>query len=356
MDKFEISDFLESYNNQNRRGTCKACRKAVQWSRVHVAQHKRATCVDASPEEKSMFAKRKFEHGSNNNSVEDLSDHNTSTNCILTSEERNDIDGKFANFFYRTGISFRVADSAAFKDLIKALNPTYAESMPSAKQLSGPLLDKEFAKSSDRVGKVLEESENLTLISDGWTNVRGDHIVNFCIKAPGKKTVFYSSIDTSGISQNAVEVANAICSVIEKLGPERFCSVITDNANVMKASWDIIETTYPHISANGCAAHAMNLLVKDSRREYPALYQVAKPTIEMVCSSAASERGWSTFRFIHSRLRNRLTNERVKKLVFVYTNCAMLDQEDKFDYIFEEGAVISGTDCEESEENSENVL
>lgn len=85
------------------------------------------------------------------------------------------------------------------------------------------------------------------------------------------------------------------------------------------------------------------------RLDFPALYQVAKPIIEMVCSSAASERGWSTFRFIHSRLRNKLTNDRVKKLVFVYTNCAMLDEEDKYDYIREEGAVISGMDCHETD-------
>ncbi|KAG5672488.1 hypothetical protein PVAND_002614 [Polypedilum vanderplanki] len=52
------------------------------------------------------------------------------------------------------------------------------------------------------------------------------------------------------------------------------------------------------------------------REKYPALAQIAKPITEMICTSAAAERTWSTFGFIHSRLRNRLTNERVKKLVF----------------------------------------
>lgn len=86
------------------------------------------------------------------------------------------------------------------------------------------------------------------------------------------------------------------------------------------------------------------------RRDFPSLYKVAKPVTEMVCSSAASGRGWSTFKFIHTRLRNRLSNERVMKLVFLYTNCAMLDEIDKFDYIFEDGAVICGEDCEENDE------
>lgn len=184
-------------------------------------------------------------------------------NRISTQEQIDDIDEKFGNFFYRTGISFRVAESSAFKDFVKALNPTYAKVLPSRKHLSGAFLEKAHKKSSNRIEEILAGADNLTLISDGWTNVKGDHIVNFCIKAPGKKTIFYSSIDTTGISQDSEAIADAICSVIEKLGPQHFCCVITDNANVMKKSWEIIETTYPHISANGCAAHVMNLLIKD---------------------------------------------------------------------------------------------
>ena len=49
------------------------------------------------------------------------------------------------------------------------------------------------------------------------------------------------------------------------------------------------------------------------RVKYPALFKLAKPISEMICSSAIAERSWSTFRFINSKLRNRLTNYRVKK-------------------------------------------
>lgn len=82
------------------------------------------------------------------------------------------------------------------------------------------------------------------------------------------------------------------------------------------------------------------------RREFPSLFLIAKPITEMICSSAASERTWSTFRFLHSRLRNRLSNESVEKLVFVYTNSALMDKKDKTDYILEEGAMINGNDYE----------
>jgi hypothetical protein len=69
------------------------------------------------------------------------------------------------------------------------------------------------------------------------------------------------------------------------------------------------------------------------KREFPSLYICAKSVNEMICSSAASERVWSIYRFIHSRLRNRLSNEKVEKLVYIYINCAILDKADDFDYV-----------------------
>lgn len=85
------------------------------------------------------------------------------------------------------------------------------------------------------------------------------------------------------------------------------------------------------------------------RHDFPALFTIPKPINEMICSSATAERTWSTFKFVHSRLRNRLTNERVKKLVFIYTNIVSLDQQDKSDYILECGAVLSGSEVNEDE-------
>lgn len=53
---------------------------------------------------------------------------------------------------------------------------------------------------------------------------------------------------------------------------------------------------------------------------YPELRDLALRVFSLVPSSAASERNFSTFKFIHSNLRNRLKQERVHKLVYVYAN------------------------------------
>ena len=87
------------------------------------------------------------------------------------------------------------------------------------------------------------------------------------------------------------------------------------------------------------------------RHKFPSLYLCAQSVNEMITSSAASERVWSIYRFIHSRLRNRLSNEKVEKLAFVYVNCAILDKNDQTDYIEDSGAVLSGIDYENDKEN-----
>jgi len=151
----------------------------------------------------------------------------------------------------------------SFKKIFSTINPTLVDAIPSRKELSTQLLDSEYGKIHQQLYGILANSKNLSLISDGWTNISGQHIVNYCVKSPVSRTFFYKSINTSGISQTSVEIANQIMNVIEQLGPEKFISVITDNASNMRAAWNIIEATYPHIACNGCGSHVVNLLISD---------------------------------------------------------------------------------------------
>lgn len=257
MENFNISDYLKEYDKAKKSGKCIGCLKNVYWARDRIANHKRASCSAVSAEERTFFAKRKH---LNETSSADISSSSIS-DC--TPANSKDIDAAVANFFFRTGIAFKVADSAAFKNMLQTLNPEYAKDAPSARVLGGRLLDKKYSESKNKVLTGLADAENLTLTSDGWTNLKGDHIVNFVIKAPGQKPVFYKSIDTTGIAQTAVAVAEAISAVIEEIGASKIVAVVTDNTNVMKAAWQEIESRYPHISAYGCAAHGMNLLIKN---------------------------------------------------------------------------------------------
>ncbi len=53
---------------------------------------------------------------------------------------------------------------------------------------------------------------------------------------------------------------------------------------------------------------------------FPLLNEIARAVFSDVCSSAASERNFSTHKFLHSLVRNRLGNEKVEKLVHLFFN------------------------------------
>jgi hypothetical protein len=260
MANFEISNYLRDFDKKTRMGICKTCAAPVKWQRDRVASHKRGKCDQVSGEERIFFSKRKHAE-SLNISGDDSNDASFSeTTHEATKEE---IDAALANAGIKAGIPFRFFDSPAFRYFVKLLNPEYAKVMPCSKTIGGSLLNNQYEKITVKINEILQESENLTMTSDGWTNLRGDHIVNFVVKAPNRPPFFYKAIDTTGIPQTAPAVAEEIIKIIEEIGSEKFCSVVTDNASYMQAAWKIIEQRFPHISASGCAAHGANLLIKD---------------------------------------------------------------------------------------------
>ena len=58
--------------------------------------------------------------------------------------------------------------------------------------------------------------------------------------------------------------------------------------------------------------------------DWPLLQNLAVHVFSMAASAAASEWNFSTFGFIHSKLRNRLGPEKVKKLVYIKTNAMQM--------------------------------
>ena len=123
----------------------------------------------------------------------------------------------------------------------------------------------------------------------------------------------------------------------------------------LKATEELVEYISRVSSLTG--TRRLNIMKMDAkqywnvlgRTDFPILFECAKIINEMICSSEASERVWSIFRFIHSRMRNRLTDEKVTKLAFIYVNAAIVDK-DKTDYMAELGAVLTGIDCEDDDD------
>ncbi|OWY97613.1 Transposase [Phytophthora megakarya] len=63
-------------------------------------------------------------------------------------------------------------------------------------------------------------------------------------------------------------------------------------------------------------------------KHYDLLQSVAKQLFRYTGSTAAAERNFSTHAFIHSKLRNRLSPDRVEKLVYIFFNAKNVNNED----------------------------
>lgn len=153
---------------------------------------------------------------------------------------------------------------------------------PTRHALSTHLLEAEYQRVQDKVKQVIHEANCRAVISDGWTNVRGEAIVNYLISTP--QPVFFKCVDTKDKQHTKEFIAKEIKSVIEQIGSDKVFAVITDNAANMKAAWNLIQEDFPLITVIGCAAHALNLLLSDimKLRTIKNLDKQAKKVIKYV--------------------------------------------------------------------------
>ncbi|CDQ72600.1 unnamed protein product [Oncorhynchus mykiss] len=122
------------------------------------------------------------------------------------------------------------------------------------------MLDAEFNRVQVKVKQIIEKADCIVIISDGWSNVHGQGIINYKISTP--QPVFYKSTDTRDNRHTCLYIADELKAVINDLGPQKVFALVTDNAANMKAAWFKVEDAYPHITPIGCAAHILNLLLK----------------------------------------------------------------------------------------------
>ena len=134
------------------------------------------------------------------------------------------------------------------------------------------MLDTTYNKYKSRMNNIIERYQGeLSLNTDGWTNPRGDSIINYVLVARDE-ALFVKSVSTGKDRHTGTYIADGLKETIEELGPQNLCAVTTDNASNMKSSWNEVQDKYPLIDCIGCGAHMTNLLVEDIM-EIPAIHE-----------------------------------------------------------------------------------
>lgn len=99
-------------------------------------------------------------------------------------------------------------------------------------------------------------------MSDGWTDTRHRHLINFLANSPAG-TFFLGSVDASNEVADATMLADLLEKQIEKVGKEYVVQVVTDNGANFKAAGRILTERIPTLFWTPCAAHCLDLLLED---------------------------------------------------------------------------------------------
>jgi hypothetical protein len=101
-----------------------------------------------------------------------------------------------------------------------------------------------------------------TLMSDGWSDRRGRHLINFLVNSPAG-TYFLESVDASAECQDARMIADLLEQRIVDVGINNVVQVVTDNGANYKAAGRILMERIPTLYWSPCACHCLDLMLED---------------------------------------------------------------------------------------------
>ncbi|XP_057418955.1 uncharacterized protein LOC130713181 [Lotus japonicus] len=101
-----------------------------------------------------------------------------------------------------------------------------------------------------------------TIMADGWSDQQQRTLINFMVYCQTGMS-FVKSVDASDVVKDASTLCNLFSEVIEWVGPQNVVHVVTDNAANYVAAGKLLHQKYENIFWTPCAAHCINLLLKD---------------------------------------------------------------------------------------------
>ncbi|PKU70417.1 hypothetical protein MA16_Dca007169 [Dendrobium catenatum] len=196
---------------------------------------------------------------------------------ILRKKQQHRVDMALAMWFFDCCIPFNAltlvyAQKAV--DAITAIGPGYK--LPSYHNMRVNLLrdcKEECRLLIDSYRQTWKET-GCTLMANGWTDNRSRTLINFLIYCP-RGVAFLKSIDASDITKDATTLCSLFTEIVEWVGPESVVQIVTDNAANYKKAGQLLHERFNNIYWSPCAAHCMNLILKDIG-SLPLIEELAK--------------------------------------------------------------------------------
>ncbi|XP_052181869.1 uncharacterized protein LOC127794663 [Diospyros lotus] len=101
-----------------------------------------------------------------------------------------------------------------------------------------------------------------TIMGDGWIETRQRPLINFLVYC-SKGLSFIKSVNASNFITDAKTLGNFFAEILEFVGPNNVVHMVTDNGANYKVAGRKFSERYPTIRWSPCAAHCINLIMKD---------------------------------------------------------------------------------------------
>ncbi|KAM0919152.1 hypothetical protein ACQ4PT_008394 [Festuca glaucescens] len=180
-------------------------------------------------------------------------------------EQKDVVDGHVADFLYENCLPLNIVNSRSWEILLESIGQYGADYItPSYHEVRIPLLEKAKVKTDalkEKHEKAWKEY-GCTLMSDGWTDMSGRHLMNFLANSP-EGTFFLGTANVSAESVDANLVAKLLGEQIEAIGPENVVQVVSDNGSNYKAGGRLLMEKYLTLYWTPCAAHCLDLMLED---------------------------------------------------------------------------------------------
>jgi hypothetical protein len=180
--------------------------------------------------------------------------------CGLSRKEKDKFQELMAMHYYSTGTPFQRIDDPHLRAAIKILCPEEGV-LPTRRQLASTLLTKCYKEVESKVEEQMSGGR-FCLISDAWSNVKNDSIINYMAVSP-ENCFFLESVSTEDQSHNHEYISQDISRVIHHYKHATFAGVVTDNSSANKKAWTLLQKELPTCYFHGCCSHGLHLFVKD---------------------------------------------------------------------------------------------
>ena len=188
-----------------------------------------------------------------------------SVKSMLKVKEKKDADTLVGRCLLWSDIPFNFANNPFYMSMFEAaavIGPGYKP--PTYEELRGPILQNEKAECSHRLEDLRKSWEltGCTVMSDGWTDMKGRTLLNFLVHCP-RGTMFLKSVDASAHVKDAGLLCRLLDDFIQEVGPQHVVQVITDNAANYVSAGRMLMDMYPSLFWTPCAAHCLDLMLED---------------------------------------------------------------------------------------------